>query len=74
MEHELDLRGVACPMNFVKARLFLDKLAAGQTLKMLVDAGEPVDSVCQSLSQEGHEILSREEDAAGHFKVLVRKG
>lgn len=28
-DFELDLRGVACPMNFVKTRLFLDKIKEG---------------------------------------------
>lgn len=73
MEHELDLRGVPCPMNFVKTRLFLDKLPAGDLLKILVDQGEPVESVSQSIAQEGHEILSQNEQPEGHFRVTIRK-
>ncbi|MBX9687477.1 MAG: sulfurtransferase TusA family protein [Candidatus Obscuribacterales bacterium] len=73
MEHNLDLRGVACPMNFVKTRLFLDKLAVGELLNVLIDAGEPVTSVCQSLTQEGHEILAENEQPEGHFRVTIRK-
>lgn len=73
MEHDLDLRGVACPMNFVKTRLFLDKLPAGDLLHILVDGGEPVESVCQSITQEGHEILARNEHSGGYFRVTIRK-
>jgi TusA-related sulfurtransferase len=73
MEHDLDLRGVACPMNFVKTKLFLDKLPAGDLLNVLIDCGEPVDSVCQSLAQEGQEILARNEQSGGHFRVTIRK-
>ena len=73
MEHDLDLRGVPCPMNFVKTRLFLDKLPAGDVLHLLVDEGEPVQSVCQSISQEGHEIVAQNEQPGGHFRVTIRK-
>ena len=73
MEHHLDLRGVACPMNFVKTRLFLDKLPVGDLLKVLVDGGEPVDSVCASIKEEGHEIVASEEQAQGYFQVTIRK-
>lgn len=73
MEHELDMRGVACPMNFVKTKLFLDKLAVGDLLNVLLDAGEPVTNVCQSLTQEGHEILAQNEHEEGHFRITVRK-
>lgn len=73
MEHDLDLLGVACPMNFVKCRLFLDKLSPGDLLHVLIDAGEPVESVCQSLTQEGNEILARNEQSGGHFRVSIRK-
>jgi TusA-related sulfurtransferase len=54
---ELNLRGVACPMNFVKTKLFLDKMQAGEVVKVLLDPGEPVESVTTSIRQEGHEIL-----------------
>jgi TusA-related sulfurtransferase len=32
----LDLRGVKCPTNFVKTRLKLDKMAAGEQLTVLL--------------------------------------
>lgn len=73
MEHEIDMRGVACPMNFVKTKLFLDKLSVGDLLHVLLDAGEPVINVCQSLTQEGHEILAQNEHEEGHFRITVRK-
>ena len=55
---KLDLRGVACPMNFVKTRLKLDKMAAGELLEVLLDDGEPIESVSSSVLSEGHLIES----------------
>jgi sulfite reductase (ferredoxin) len=72
-QHELDLRGVACPMNFVKTRLFLDKIAGGDLLVVLLDAGEPVESVTSSVQSEGHAIEHSEQNPAGYFSVSIRK-
>jgi len=72
--HNLDLRGVACPINFVKTKLFLDKLAPGDRLLVLLDAGEPVESVCQSIAAEGHTLEKTTLDPGGHYCVIIRKG
>lgn len=53
----LDLRGVKCPMNYVKAKLALEKLPKGTKLKTIIDLGEPVEMVPKSLKADGYEIL-----------------
>jgi TusA-related sulfurtransferase len=72
-EHLLDLRGVACPMNFVKTKLYLDKLDGGAVVKVLLDAGEPVESVATSIAQEGHDVMEPEAQQDGHYSVIIRK-
>ena len=72
-ERLLDLRGVACPMNFVKTKLYLDKLAAGETVRVLLDAGEPVESVSSSIVAEGHELMESQQEDSGHYRLLIRK-
>ena len=72
-DFHLDLRGVGCPMNFVKTRLLLDKLSAGQTVTVLLDEGEPVESVSSSVTAEGHSICSCELMPEGYYLVLIRK-
>ena len=69
----LDLRGVACPMNFVKTKLFLDKLPAGDSVTVFLDEGEPVESVSSSISAEGHHIELCQMQEAGYFRVVIRK-
>lgn len=73
ISHKLDLRGIACPMNFVKTRLYLDKMQAGETVEVLLDAGEPVESVTESITAEGHLVERREEQSGGHFALSIRK-
>lgn len=69
---ELDLRGVACPMNFVRAKLHLEQLSAGEVAEFLLDDGEPARNVPASFAEQGQEVLTvtREDD---HFRVAVRK-
>jgi TusA-related sulfurtransferase len=76
MSHQsyfLDLRGVACPMNFVKTKLYIDKMPAGETVQVLLDDGEPVESVSESITAEGHEITMKQQQPDGHYSVLIRK-
>jgi len=70
-----DLRGVACPLNYVKTKLKLEMMDAGERLEVWLDAGEPIKNVPMSLRNDGHKILLEEplEPEAAHFKVLVEK-
>lgn len=53
----IDLTGVPCPINYVRAKLLIDTLKFGQVLRIELDNGEPLESVCKSMQEEGHEIL-----------------
>jgi len=70
-----DLRGVACPLNYVKTKLKLEMMDAGEQLEIWLDAGEPIKNVPMSLRNDGHKILLEEPLQAEkvHFKVLVEK-
>jgi sulfite reductase (ferredoxin) len=70
---ELDLRGVACPMNFVKAKLRLETLEVGATLGVLLDDGEPVQNVPASFRNEGQEVAEIRATGDGHWRVTIRK-
>ena len=72
-EHLLDLRGIACPMNFVKTKLYLDKLQSGEILKVLLDNGEPVESVCQSVQADGHQLKECIAFPEGHYQAVIVK-
>jgi len=69
---ELDLRGVMCPYNFVKTKLKLETLEIGARLSVLLDEGEPIRNVPQSITNEGHQILKQER--VGHYyQVVIQK-
>jgi tRNA 2-thiouridine synthesizing protein A len=52
----LDLTGVVCPLNWVRARLTLERMAPGETLELVLDEGEPLESVPRSAREEGHAV------------------
>jgi sulfite reductase (ferredoxin) len=69
--HE-DLRGVACPMNFVKTKLLLAKMQPGSRLSILLDDGQPIKNVPYSVAREGHKII--EKSSQGNcWSVLIEK-
>ena len=67
-----DLRGVACPMNFVKTKVELSKLKSGDILEVWLDDGPPIENVPGSVKAEGHRILSQKR-AEGYWSLVVEK-
>ena len=70
---KVDLRGVTCPTNFVKAKLALEMVDAGEVIEFLLDDGEPVKNVPRSLKAEGHKLLGLQE-ADGYYVLTLEKG
>ena len=70
----IDLRGVSCPTNFVKAKLALEELETGDRVELLLDDGEPVKNVPRSLKGDGHKLLGLREATEGHYVLEVEKG
>mgnify|MGYP001096132706 CR=1 FL=1 len=68
---ELDLRGTPCPLNFVRTKLQLQRMQPGQVLEVLLDAGEPIEQVPDSLTMAGYEIQTIQ-DCQDHFALQVR--
>lgn len=67
----LDLRGTPCPLNVVRSRLALEKLASGARLELLIDPGEPEEMVQEGLRRDGHRVALRSETSAGMGVCLV---
>ncbi len=67
-----DLRGTVCPMNFVKVKVALSKMSKGQTLKVLLDDGEPIENVPRSVKLQGHEVVAMKSEG-DHWSVVIRK-
>jgi len=70
--HTIDLRGVACPLNFVKAKIELEKIPVGEILEVLLDLGEPARNVPESLAQQGQDVLEIKNNG-DHCCLRVRR-
>ena len=53
---QLDLRGTPCPINFVRTKMKLEQMDAGELLEVWLDAGEPIEQVPDSLKMAGYTI------------------
>jgi TusA-related sulfurtransferase len=73
----LDLRGLACPFTWVRTRVALERLAAGDALEVWLAPGEPAESVPRSAALDGHLVRAVEPlagDPTGSRRVVLEKG
>lgn len=71
----IDLRTTKCPLNFVKTKLALEKLAKDDVLEVWIALdGQSAINIPNSIRQEGHEVLGTEDDKAnGLQKIWIRR-
>ena len=68
MVHTLDVTGLACPMTWVRTKLALERIAAGETLEVRLPAGEALENVPRSAREAGHAV-----ELAGTTARIVRR-
>lgn len=68
----VDLQGVICPMNFVRAKAALAGIESGMIAELILDEGEALLNVPRSLKEEGHDIL-KVIPADKAYRVIVKK-
>jgi len=71
-DQKMDLRGTSCPMNWVKTKLALEEMKAGEVLEVYLDDGDAVRNVPGSVKAEGHRILEVT-PLEGCFKLLIER-
>jgi len=69
----IDLRGTPCPINYVKAKLFIENLEKGDIIEILLDEGAPIENVPKSLENDGHKILNISK-IENYYIVKVERG
>jgi TusA-related sulfurtransferase len=75
-QYSLDISAETCPLTFVKTKLLLEIMAAGDVACIRLSAGEPLDNLPRTLRDQGHSVLELRPEAAGGtiYRLLVRKG
>jgi len=69
----LDLKGVPCPINFVKAKLAMEDVAPGGNLTLILDEGEPTRKVPASFNADGFILDEITDLGTGHYRIVVSK-
>ncbi len=72
IDQSLDLKGVPCPLNFVKTKLTLEGMESGSILEVLLDDGDPITNVTANIKEEGHQIL-KVEKTSEYWKLIIKK-
>ena len=52
----LDITGLTCPMTWVRTKLELERMAAGDVLTVACAPGEALENVPRSAEEAGHEV------------------
>jgi TusA-related sulfurtransferase len=60
-------------MTFVKTKIELAKLKAGDTLEVLLSEGEPLENVPRTSREQGYDVLGIEPAGDRIYKVIIQK-
>ena len=70
---QLDITKDHCPMTFVKTKIELSKLQAGDKLEVLLTEGEPLDNVPKSATEQGYKVLDISHVKDKVHKIIIEK-
>ncbi len=66
----LDLRGVKCPLNWVRAKVRLEQMSRGEVLELTLDDPRGARDIPSAAEAEGYVILeSTARDGLYHLRI-----
>ena len=71
--HQLDITKDHCPMTFVKTKLKLELLEEGDTLEVLLKAGEPLENVPRTVVEQGFLVLETTHVKDDIHRIVIKK-
>lgn len=69
----IDITEDYCPITFIKVKLKLEDMAAGEVLEVFLSGGVPLQNVPRSVKADGHNVILLEESGAC-YRMLIEKG
>lgn len=73
IKEKIDLRGVSCPMSYVKIVMVLEELVAGDRVEAILDGGDPIRNVPRTAVKEGHKVVATA-PVGDAYRVVIEKG
>ncbi len=68
----IDITGEVCPMTFVRTKLRLERMRAGEILSVRLRGEEPLRNVPKAARDEGHCILGIIAEGNDHIVTIRR--
>jgi tRNA 2-thiouridine synthesizing protein A len=72
MTERMNLRGVACPLSWAKAKVRLEQLARGDMLELWLDDPKGARDIPRAAEAEGYAVVEVEA-GPGEWRVLIQK-
>jgi len=72
-DKELNIKGEVCPYTFVRSKLALEQMKAGEILQVIVDHQPATENVPRSMENEGHKVLKVEKINDTDWQIVVRR-
>jgi len=69
----IDITGEVCPMTFVRTKLKLERMRAGDVLSVRLRGEEPLRNVPRAARDEGHIILGIVAEGNDHIVTIRRQ-
>lgn len=60
-------------MTFVRTKLLIERMAAGQTANIRLRGSEPADNVPRAVRDHGHEVLALEKIGEDLYELRIRR-
>ena len=73
-DRTLDIRGVVCPLTFVKSKLALEQMVEGQVLEIITDYEPATRSIAKAMDEHGNAVLSLEQITKTDWRITIQKG
>jgi tRNA 2-thiouridine synthesizing protein A len=73
-DRSINIKGLVCPMTFVKAKLAIEEMEPGQVLEITLDYEEASRSIPKSMEDHGHKVLKLEKVNDTDWVLQIRKG
>lgn len=59
----IDITEDICPITFVRTKLLIERMAAGQTAELRVRGAEPLANLPRAITLQGHTVIALEPEA-----------
>jgi tRNA 2-thiouridine synthesizing protein A len=72
-DHELDVRGLNCPVPVMRMRKKLETMTSGQTLRVLASDPGSVPDINAYVKSSGDTLLESKKTPEGDFEFLLKR-